>query len=100
MPDIADIDDFFEIYSELQPVAYKWVYLGLSLGLHKHTLDIIEADYYSTNRRLREVLIRWLRRSYNTERYGPPSWKLLVAAVARCDNHNLAERIAHRHNGE
>ena len=50
---------------------------------------------------LTKALAEWLNMSYNTSRFGPPSWKLLVAAVADPaggNNHALAERIAQKYN--
>ena len=52
---------------------------------------------------LMEVMVKWLQRSYDTERYGPPTWQKLVAAVANRTggaNPALAKQIAESHQGE
>ena len=52
---------------------------------------------------LREVLSKWLQRCYDTKKYGPPTWQMLVAAVANSaggDNPGLAREIARNHPGE
>ena len=52
---------------------------------------------------LMEVLIKWLQRGYDTSRHGPPTWQMLVAAVANSaggDNPCLAKQIAENHQGE
>ena len=52
---------------------------------------------------LREVLSKWLQRCYDTTRHGPPTWHVLVAAVANSaggDNPGLAREIARNHPGE
>ena len=50
---------------------------------------------------LTEVLTLWrLQRNYNTERFGEPSWEMLVRAVGHRSGGNdpaLAEEISRRH---
>ncbi|CAI8007272.1 hypothetical protein GBAR_LOCUS5125 [Geodia barretti] len=95
------INDLFEVHSELCNVAAEWKGLGLALRLHPGTLDTIEADCRDVQSRLREVLTQWLKKAYDTRRFGAPSWQLLVAAVAHPaggNNPALALTIAHNHN--
>ena len=97
-----DIKHLFEVHSELCNVAAEWKGLGLALRLHPGTLDTIEADCRDVQSRLREVLTQWLKKAYDTRRFGAPSWQLLVAAVAHPaggNNPALAHTIAHNHNG-
>ena len=99
----ADIDDLFEVQSELTDMAHKWRGLGKALGLRLPVLDKIEADRQDSESRLEQVLSQWLQQAYNTDRFGSPSWKLLVSAVAHPIGGNspaLAQQIAHRHNGK
>ena len=99
----VDIDDLFEVQSELHDVAHNWKGLGLALGLRLPVLNKIEADQQDSESRLMLVLSEWLQQAYNIERFGPPSWKLLVSAVAHPIGGNspaLAQQIAHRHNGK
>ena len=84
-------------------MAHKWRGLGKALGLRLPVLDKIEADRQDSESRLEQVLSQWLQQAYNIERFGPPSWKLLVSAVAHPIGGNspaLAQQIAHRHNGK
>ena len=97
-----DINDLFEVHSELCNVAAKWKGLGLALGLHPGTLDTVKANCHDVEDCLREVLTLWLNKVDNTRRFGAPSWQLLVAAVAHPaggNNPALALTIAHNHNG-
>ena len=98
----ADISDLFDVHYELLNVAYNWRGVGNALRLHPDLLKGIEADHSDVKRRLERVLTEWLKKAYNTTRFGPPSWQLLVAAVAHPAGGNdraLAEEIAKRHNG-
>ena len=84
-------------------MASRWKDVGLALRLDPDTLDTIEADCKHVTGCLREALTLWLKKAYNTKRFGPPSWKLLVAAVAHPagGNHRaLAEEIADKYKGK
>ena len=84
-------------------MAYKWKDIGLALRLHPDILETIEADCHNSKRCLHKVLTEWLKKSYDTVRFGQPSWELLVKAVAHPAGGNdraLAERMAGRHNGK
>lgn len=98
----TDIDDFFDVKQEVLDIASKWRGVGEALRLGPGLLDTIEADYKDAKSRLAKVLTEWLQKAYNVSRFGPPSWKQLMAAVAHPaggDNHALAEKIAQNHNG-
>ncbi|CAI8046505.1 hypothetical protein GBAR_LOCUS25733 [Geodia barretti] len=100
-PITLDINDLFEVHSELCNVAAKWKGLGLAFGLHPGTLDTVKANCHDVEDCLREVLTQWLNKVDNTRRFGAPSWQLLVAAVAHPaggNNPALALTIAHNHN--
>ena len=84
-------------------MAHNWKGLGKALRLRPAVLSRIEADRPDCNSRLEETLTEWLQQSYNTDRFGAPSWKQLVAAVAHPiggNNHALAQQIAHRYDGK
>ena len=98
-----DIDDLFDVQSELLDVESKWKSIGKALRLKPSVLESIEADCRDVKSSMDKVLTKWLNQSYNVSRFGPPSWKLLVAAVAHPnggDNRALAERIAQKYNGK
>ena len=98
----SDIDDLFDVYCEVIDVAHNWKGLGKALRLRPSVLERIEADRQFVKARLNDVLTEWLQEAYNTERFGLPSWKLLVAAVAHPaggNNNALARRIAKKYKG-
>ena len=88
---------------ELDEVTSKWRAMGLALRLKPSDLDTIEKHRSDPNDCLTDVLTKWLQQCYNTERFGVPSWKLLVDAVAHRrggNNPALARQIAANHNGK
>ncbi|CAI8047445.1 hypothetical protein GBAR_LOCUS26218 [Geodia barretti] len=96
--DEAYIDDHFDVVSELGDVAHVWKSLGGALRLRQPDLDRIKADHQQDSSScLSEMVTEWLNQSYNTERFGLPSWKMLVEAVAHRNggnNNALAIHIA------
>ena len=101
----ADISNLVYILRDVRSVAPRWKDVGLVLGLHPDELKLIEADHVQkgVTSCLREVVDKWLRKSYDTATHGLPSWELLVAAIADPiggDNPALAEQIAIKHNGK
>ena len=76
-----DIDDLFDVKKELMPVAARWKDLGLALRLDPDQLDTIEADNKKVGDSLTEVLKLWLKKLYNIDKFGEPSWHLLAEAV-------------------
>jgi hypothetical protein len=49
---------------------------------------------------LKDVLLLWLNQEYKVERFGPPTWRMLVEAVDKKtggNNHELAKEIASNH---
>ena len=90
--------------SELNDVVHMWKSLGGALRLRQPDLDRIQADHQQDSRIcLSEMVTEWLNQSYNTERFGLPSWKMLVEAVAHRNggnNNALAIHIATKYNGQ
>ena len=74
----------------------KWYDLGLHLGLSPDSLDVIKQDERLTEDRVRAVLLKWLRKQYDVEQYGSPSWNTLAHAVKPL-NHALSLAIKDRH---
>ena len=97
-----DEDDLFDLLEQMLPVFAKWKAIGLGLGLQAGQLEQIEVEHSSPRGRMVGVLTRWLRGKYNMMRFGWPSWRLLLNAVAHPaagDNLALALEIARKHPG-
>ena len=66
------------------------------------TLDTIEKNRKDVKDCLSDVLTQWLNKAYNMQRFGQPSWQLLVSAVrhpAGGDNQALADTMAAKYGG-
>ena len=90
----------FDVKNELQQVTARWKPLGLALRLDPDQLDEIEKDNRDSNDCLTKVLTLWLKKNYDTERFGQPSWELLARAVRHSAGGNdsaLAEKLANRY---
>ena len=77
--------------------------LGQSLRLRYDNLEAIRKKYPNESdheRALTDVLLLWLKNEYNVERFGPPTWRMLVEAVNKRsggNNQELAKQIALNH---
>ena len=87
--------------SELISVAANWKRIGIVLWLK---FDVLETINLQCNGDpcacLLSMLNKWLKRNYNVEKYGEPTWQRLVEAVghpAGGANMPLAKEIAMRH---
>lgn len=93
-------DDLFEVEAEMGEIAYAWEGVGKALHLQPDKIKLIESSPTDDKKRLSQVLQEFLDQNYNTVKYGPPSWRLLVIAVAHSAggaNAGLALRIAQAH---
>ena len=77
--------------------------LGRSLRLQSADLKAIREAYpseFDAEQALEDMLLLWLHQKYNVERFGPPTWRMLVEAVDKKsggNNHDLAKEIASNH---
>ena len=93
---LTAITDLFDAISKLTPVAGKWKNIGLALGLDYHQLCRIETSQSDTNDCLTEMLSLWLHRTYDTNKYGEPTWQKLSDAVhhpAGGNNPSVADNV-------
>ena len=96
----AGEDDVMDVMEEVVSIKSVWFNLGKWLRLRKEDLEGIsqscpnESDH---DKALEEVLLLWLQQKYNVEKFGPPTWKMLVEAVDKKtggNDHSLAKEIA------
>ena len=92
-------EDLRDVRSALEPVIARWKPIGLTLRLDPGQLEAVERDHRLSEDCLTEVLTLWLKRNYNTERFGEPSWEMLARAVGHRSGGNnpaLAQEITRR----
>ena len=105
---IVDEDDLSDVMEEVVSIKSLFYELGRSLRLKiSEASDLNRVrDAYSiasagdTERAIQDVLLLWLNQKYNTKRFGPPTWRMLVEAVDKetgGNNHELAKKIASKH---
>lgn len=94
---LPDIDDLFEVSSMLCDEAVRWRQIGLALRIRDPELDQIAVKFNNDPENcLREMLKHWLKQSFDTEKYGKPSWETLSEAVrlrSGGNNSVLAQKI-------
>ena len=82
----------------------KWNNLCLALRISPGDLSAVEEKRHGdVVACLRDGLSLWLQGCYNKVKYGPPTWRMLVDAVANSaggDDHSLALEIAKEHRGK
>ena len=74
--------------------------MGVALRLDSNTLEGIAANGGDPTACLTSVVTKWLKKNYNVERFGEPTWQWLVEAVgdpAGGANKALAGDIARKH---
>ena len=76
---------------------------GQSLKLKMRDLKAIHDAYpdeADSKKALEDILLLWLDQKYDADRYGYPTWRMLVAAIDKetsGNDHELAKRIADQH---
>ena len=97
----SDISHLGEVFADVADVAPKWGDVSLRLGLQKSRVETIETDHPGDSSAcLREALTDWLRRNYDTQRFGVPLLRKLVEAVASKTggrNPKLAEDLTEKY---
>ena len=96
-------EDTRDVYREVVGLAGRWSGMCLALRLLPSDYRAIEAAHLGNPHKcLQAVVVKWLQKGYNYQRYGPPTWRMLVEAVgdpAGGNNYTLAETIAKKHPG-
>ena len=89
------------MYREVVGLAGRWSSLCLALRLVPSDQSAIAAAHPGNPHDcLQTLVVKWLQKSYNYHKYGPPTWRILVEAVgdqAGGNNYALAETIAKKH---
>lgn len=82
---------------ECNALAGQWRKLGSFLGLDPSSLAIIRENHpHDQTGCYSETISQWIKQNYNTSRYGMPSWRTLLRAVAMVDK-LLFQKLAIKH---
>ena len=96
-------DDTYDVYREVVSLSGRWPSICLALRLRPSDRSKIAAAHpRSPDECLEAVVVKWLQKGYNYQKFGCPSWRILVEAVddpAGGNNSALAETIAKKHLG-
>ena len=84
---------------ECSSLAAKWEHLSGYLGLSIGCIDTIKKNF-STDATgcWNEALKQWIQQNYRTKKFGLPSWRTLLEAIARFDK-RLCKILANKHQG-
>ena len=89
-----------EVVEAVLPIKSVYFALGQSLRLRAADLRSIKEKYPNESddrQALSDILELWLQKKYKVDKFGPPTWRMLVEAVNReagGNNHELAKKIA------
>lgn len=84
---------------ECSSLAAKWEQLSGYLGLSMGTIENIKGNPpYDNSCCWNEALKQWIKQNYKTEKFGVPSWRSLLRAVAVIDK-LLFKNLAGYHQG-
>lgn len=92
-------DDMLDVIRALGSCKANWEDIGLRLHLKGSKLSEIKMSHPGDlTGCMRDMVQEWLKKNYNTAKFGEPSWRMIVEAVEDVDN-GLAQRIAGNHSG-
>ena len=97
-------DDLHDVYEEVYTLAANWSDISFALKLPWSQEQTIRKETRGDDcaHCLRLVLSKWLQKAYKYDKYGPPTWRMLVKAVGDPAGGNdcvLAESIAKKYAG-
>ena len=96
-------EDTYDVYSEVVGLAGRWSNMCLALRLLPSDRSKIEAaNPGNPDECLKAAIVMWLQKCYNFQKFGSPTWRMVVKAVgdpAGGNNSALAETIAKKHPG-
>ena len=98
-------EDTHDVYREVVSLAGNWAHVCLALRLLPSDKSAIETAHPGNPHDclLAVVQVKWLQKGYNNQRFGSPTWRMLVKAVGDIAGGNyvtLAETIAKKHPGK
>ena len=91
---LDNLIDIIELLKRYRFPKKTWIDLGLTLGLHKDTLDTIERNHPGdVSRCFTECLSQWLRGADNVKSRGGATWDSLSDALRSMNEITAAENL-------
>ena len=90
------IDQLIDVLDLLKRCGFpqtRWHELGLTLGLHKNTLDAIKRENETTDDCLTECLSKWLSRADNVDSKGGATFDSLSDALKSMNENAAADKL-------
>ncbi|XP_019859583.1 PREDICTED: uncharacterized protein LOC109587800, partial [Amphimedon queenslandica] len=90
------IDQLFYVADLLERCGFpqtRWYELGLTVGLHKDTLDAIKRDNDTTDDCLTEFLSKWLSRADSVDSKGGATFNSLSDALKSMNENAVVEKL-------
>ena len=91
--DIHDLGNILKLLHKHGYSVVNYYDLGLLLGLHSHTLNVIKADNRDVRSCLRECVASWLQQADNVDSEGGPSYESLIKALRKMGENAVADGI-------
>ena len=96
----SEEDDWNIIVTECNSLSYKWEELSAFLGLSRNRIKSIKKNHPCDDTGcLNDALGQWIGQKYTTEKFGMPSWRTLLKAIALIDRH-IFKKLAREHEGK
>jgi hypothetical protein len=97
---LTSADNFLDVKVEVLGIAARWREFGSVLKIKPEKLAMIESSGRGDPEKcLDMVLTEFLKMNYETEKYGDPSWRLIVIAVGHRGGGNNTDRALQVANG-
>ena len=94
------MNDWNVVITECSSLAAEWELLSAYLGISAKMIDIIKGNNPSKiSSCWNEALKQWIMQNYDTERFGEPSWRTLLEALAKVDKRQFKE-LAEKYQSE
>ena len=90
---ITEYDDWNIVVIETESLASSWEKLVVYLGL---PFDLIDNTIRPASNCWSEALKQWIKQNYNTKKFGQPSWRTLLRAVAQVNKLQF-KKLAEKH---
>ena len=96
---IIEGKDWNIVIMECRSLAANWEQLSGYIGLSFDLIDSIKGNHPSNNSGCwNEALKQWIKQNYETDKFGKPSWRTLLKAIALVDK-RLFKKSAADHQG-